>query len=204
VTLHRILALGAAIAGFCAALVGSPQGNHGTSRGAIDVARLAAAVAHEQDHVTALQLAEWIRDGNPGLRVIDLRSAAEYDAFHIPRSERVPLESLAAKRLDPAETIVVISGGGAHAAQAWVFLQALGYRHSYSLRAGIQEWLDDVMNPTLAADAPAAEKAAFSRVSALSRYFGGTPRVGGSTTTTFDAPPRSGGSTVADLRRRGC
>jgi 3-mercaptopyruvate sulfurtransferase SseA len=45
------------------------------------------------------------------------------------------------------DTIVLISDGGAHAAQAWVFLRALGHEHVVFLRGGLGEWLDDVMNP---------------------------------------------------------
>jgi 3-mercaptopyruvate sulfurtransferase SseA len=42
---------------------------------------------------------------------------------------------------------VLVSDGGAHAAQGWVFLRALGIAHVYFLRGGLGEWLDDVMNP---------------------------------------------------------
>jgi hypothetical protein len=48
----------------------------------------------------------------------------------------------------------------------------------YFLRGGVNEWLEDVINPTLRANALAKDSIAFDGVSALSRYFGGTPRVG--------------------------
>ena len=51
-----------------------------------------------------------------------------------------------------------------HAAQAWVFLCALGHRNVWFLRDGLHEWLDDVMSPTIADDAPADAQAAFARV----------------------------------------
>jgi rhodanese-related sulfurtransferase len=174
------------------------QAGRAADQMAVDIDRLATAVAHEEDHVTALELATWIRARKPGLRVIDLRSAAEFDEYHLPRAEPIPLESLTKTRFHPDETIVLISVGGAHAAQAWVFLEALGHRQVYFLRGGLQEWLEDVMNPALAADASPAEAQAFANVAELSRYFGGVPRVG--------VTPRKQEtkSSVVAIRRRGC
>jgi rhodanese-related sulfurtransferase len=157
-------------------------------------------VAREEDHVTALELAVWIRDRKQRLRVIDLRSAAEYDAYHLPRAERIALEALAATRFRPDETIVLISDGGTHAAQAWVFLESLGQRQVYFLRGGLHEWLDEVMSPAIAPNASPAETAAFAKVAELSRYFGGVPRVGDAAHPQVASPP----STAATIRRRGC
>ena len=157
---HRTLAALALLAGVLALFAGSPyRGSHAQ----IDVGRLAAAVAHEEDHVTAVELAQWIKDRKPRLHVIDLRPASEYDDYHIPGAERVELQSIAATSFPAQDTLVLCSGGGAHAAQAWVFLQALGYRNVYFLRGGISEWIEEVMNPAHMTD--------------LSRYFGGTPRI---------------------------
>lgn len=102
----------------------------------LDVQRLAKAVAHEEDHVTTLELAQWIRDRKPGLRLIDVRTSAEFQRSHFPRAENVPIESIAAVDFNPSNTIVLLSEGGAHAAQAWVFLQLRGYRNVFFLRDG--------------------------------------------------------------------
>src|SRR5256714_13982575 len=86
------LAVGIALVlGVAAAFAGTPD----RSRNArLDVASLARAVEHEDDHVTALELAEWIRDRKPGLRVIDIRSSDEFSALHIPTAEQVSLSDL--------------------------------------------------------------------------------------------------------------
>jgi rhodanese-related sulfurtransferase/uncharacterized membrane protein YedE/YeeE len=161
------LTIPAVLLGALALFAGSPY------RARLDVERLARAVARQEDHVTALELAAWIRDRKPGLRVLDLRTPAEFDAGHIPRAERVALESLASTPFRAGETLVLISAGGAHAAQAWVFLQALGNRQVYFLRGGQEEWEDEVMHPRVSSE--------------LTRYFGSVPR--------GDGPParRSGG-----------
>ncbi len=170
--IRRGLATVALMLGLIAPLAGSPyKANHA----AIDVAALARDVAREEDHVTALELAQWIKDRRQGLRVLDVRSQEEYDRYHLPTAERLALDSVATAPFHVDDTLVLYSEGGAHAAQAWVFLRALGYRNVYFLRGGLYEWLEQVMNPTLA-DTTAAVRADFSRAAALSRYFGGVPR----------------------------
>ena len=72
--------------------------------------------------VSALQLATWIRDRKPGLRVIDSRSPAAYDWYHIPGAERGATRSGA---------IDVIAGS-----------------NTFVLRGGMQEWLDMLNSPT--------------------------------------------------------
>jgi rhodanese-related sulfurtransferase len=191
----RGLAILAGILGVAAAFAGSA---HPARRGVIDVNALARTVEHEDDHVTAVELAEWIIDRHAGLRVVDVRSPSEFDAYHVPTAERIPLEELSTSSLRPTETIVLYSEGGAHAAQGWVFLRALGFEHVYFLRGGVLDWLEDVMNPTLAANAPANDSAAFGRASALSRYFGGVPRAG------VEAQKTNAATLVARTRRRGC
>ena len=157
-----------ALAGL-APFVGSP---YAARHAMIDVPSLARTVAREEDHVTALELAQWIKDRRPGLRVVDVRSAEEYATYHVPRAEHLSLDSLVSAPFRRDETIVLYSEGGAHAAQAWVFLRALGYQKVFFLRGGLYEWLDQVMNPTLADTTPAA-RAAFAHAGVLSRYFGG-------------------------------
>ena len=208
------LAALAAAGGLLAALAGSP---YLARHAVVDVERLAAAVAHEDDHVTAIELAQWIRDRKPGLRIIDLRTAAEFDGYHLPHAERVAIDALSSTPFQQTDTLVLISGGGTHAGQAWVLLQALGYRHVYFLRGGLQEWLDDVMNPTIASGATAEALAAFHRVADLSRYFGGVPRIldqpGGQASSSWSPgsreadgaqPSSETAAAVTALRRRGC
>ena len=160
--MHRTLAVVAIVAASLALFAGSPYKERNAR---VDVAALANAIASEEDHVTAVELAQWLRGRKPGLRIVDIRSAAECNGYHLPGEEIIPLESLPNARFAPDETVVLISDGGAHAAQAWVFVRAIGHRNVYFLRGGVQEWLSGVMNPVN----PSREAAA------LSRYFGGEP-----------------------------
>jgi rhodanese-related sulfurtransferase len=161
------------------------------------VKALAAEIEREDDHVTALELAQWIRERKPGLRVLDVRTDSEFAAYHIPSAERVPLAALASLPPTDAETLVLYSEGGAHAAQGWVLLRASGHRNVYFLRGGLLDWMEDVMNPMLPADTSRA------RIAALSRYFGGVPRAGAAPLPPV-GPTATAASAVARMRRRGC
>ena len=182
--------------GVLAAIVRGPQ----QRPAAIDVAALAETVEREGDHVTAIELAEWIKDRRRGLRVLDVRSAPEYAEYHIPTAANMPLRALPTAGLSTTDTIVLYSAEGAHAAQGWVFLQALGHRRVYFLRGGLADWLQDVMNPSLPEHATPAETAAFERAAPLARYFGGVPRKGAVAGEARPGEP----SAIARTRRRGC
>jgi rhodanese-related sulfurtransferase len=185
--------------GALAAIAGSPLRS---SRGQIDVDELAAMVVHEQDHVDAIDLAGWIKDRKAGLRVIDVRAPAEYDEYHVPSAENVPLEQFSRAGLKRDDTVVLYSGGGAHAAQGWVLLRALGLRQVYFLSGGLDEWATDVMAPVLPDDATPDERAAFQTTAEISRYFGGVPTVG--PRVPAEARAGAGALVLTRLKRRGC
>jgi rhodanese-related sulfurtransferase len=186
------------------AVLAAVAGSSRPPRASLNAAALAGEIERESDHVTALELAQWIRDRKPGLRVLDVRSDSEYAAYHIPSAERVPLSALAALHPTEGQTLVLYSEGGAHAAQGWVLLRAAGVDSVYFLRGGLLDWMDDVMNPIVGTDSASA------RTASLSRYFGGTPRAGGDAvnagakTTTTVQLDRDATSAVARIRRRGC
>jgi rhodanese-related sulfurtransferase len=199
---HTALLLVAAWAGLAAAATGS--GSLPETR------RLAAEIAAERDHISAPQLATRIMTGDPALRVFDLRSAAEFEQMHIPTARQASIDTLLRDPLPQDATIVVYSEGGAHAAQAWVFLRLRGYRHVYVLREGLYEWIARVIEPRLAVDASPSERAAFETAAEQSRFFGGVPQAG---VPRADVPVGywtgaqvAGASqqAAARIRRRGC
>ena len=200
----RILGATAAILGGAAPFAGAPRSGS-ASAGAIDVAALARMVAAQQDHVSALDLARWIRSQRPGLRVIDVRSQEEFAAFSIPTAENIPIARIPGARFRDDETIVLYSEGGAHAAQAWVFLKAAGVRNVVFIAGGLGDWFDEVMRPVIPADPPPAQAARFAEIADLSAYFGGSPRRPAAGEAA-NAVPGEGGTEalIANARRRGC
>jgi rhodanese-related sulfurtransferase len=206
---YRILAGAALVLGGLAAFAGSPVA---ATNARVDVATLARTVEREDDHVTAIELARWIRDKRQGLRIVDIRDSVAFRDYHIPGAERIELSDLVATPFKHDETIVLYSDGGAHAAQGWVFLRALGYTQVYFLRGGLYEWLDGVMNPSIPENASDSARNAFKQVSAISRYFGGVPHIGDpvSSQPSIAVPQKKesaesqASAAVARVRGRGC
>lgn len=193
----RYLAIAALALGALAVVVGSPGGRARD----LDIETLAREVETEADHVTAIELARWIRDRKPNLRVVDLRDSIDFDQFHLPLAERIPLSRLVSAPFSQGETVVLYSGGGAHAAQGWVFLRSRGLRQVFFLRGGAAEWLDEVMNPVMPVATGRSGNAELDSIASLSRYFGGVPRQSDSVVQPHSESVKA---TAARVRGRGC
>jgi len=151
-TALRIFAGVALLLGTAAALAGSPYRAAGTNAG-----------------ITALELAAWIRERHPGLRVIDLRTETEFNAYQIPTAEHVLPEAIDRLTATPGETLVVYAPDAAAAKKAAARLRSTGHTQILVLNGGVNAWIDDVLNP--------------ERSSELTRYFGGTARPAGDVRT---------------------
>jgi rhodanese-related sulfurtransferase len=161
----------------------------GYSRGVVgaEADLIAREIAAERDHVEATQLAEWIRDDRPRLRVIDVRDDLSPDDYVIPGAEQVPLAMLHRLAIDPGDQVVLYSDGGAHAAQAWVLLRTQGHRNVAVLHDGLAAWEDDILSPLPPLNDDPADVARWEKAKELSAWFGGMPR----TTRPPDAPAAS-------------
>ena len=195
----RSLGAGALLLGLAAPFAGSP---YLPAQGGIDVDGLARVIAAGEDHVTASELAAWIRDRKANLRVIDVRDADAFAAYSIPTAENIPIDRLAHVSFSKQDTIVLYSEGGAHAGQAWVLLRALGLARVYFIAGGMVDWHEEIMAPELPVDASEEQKRAFEAQADLSRYFGGEPQIGPARGETLAKPAAERTRTVA--RRRGC
>ena len=124
------------------------------------------------DHIEPEDLADRLLRGEPDLMVVDVRSPAEYAAFHIPGATHVPLADLPAA-LEPhknAGSIVLYSNGMTHPAQARDALARLGFQNVYLLTDGLQGFVDRCLKPVSLRDEPlSAEDAA--RVNAWRKVF---------------------------------
>ena len=203
---EKMLAIVAIAGGALAVIAGNPSRD---THGSVNVTELAHIVEHEEDHVTAVELARWIRDNKPRLRILDIRSDSEFTDFHVPSATRVPLGEIARMPLDTTATYVLYSEGGTHAAQGWFLLRARGAQRSYFLRGGLYEWLDEVMNPRVPSSMPQAQR---DSIRALTMWFGGKMEVVDSAATlpsvldgAISAPQASGTrESIRKIRRRAC
>jgi rhodanese-related sulfurtransferase len=175
----------------------------------LDTRELALIVEKEVDHVTPAELAGWIVQGRSDYRLIDLRDEAAYATYHIPTAENVTVAALPEFPFLRTEKIVLYSDGGIHAAQAWMLMQAQGYRAVYTVLGGLDAWKDEVLFPALPAQATVADRARFERAAALAKFFGGEPRAEGGAAAPapvqlpkLAAPAPSGAATPVAPRKK--
>jgi rhodanese-related sulfurtransferase len=195
-TSNGMLAAAALLLGAGAVVAGSPyrsDAERAPAAGAPD-----AWVPAADGHVSALVVAEWLRERRPGLRVLDLRGVDAYEQFHLSRAEPVVPENLSPEAFAVGETVVVYGTDSVEARLAAAALRERGTEQAYYLADGVGEWLA-LLNATLSPDAPPEVRAAWKRTAELSRYFGGLPRIGAGA-----AEPRSTAEVLRRTVRRGC
>jgi uncharacterized protein len=149
-----------------------------------------------EERVSAIELASWIKDRRPDLRILDVRSASDFDEYHIPTADRTTIDGLSDLRIPPDSTIAIYSETADRSVRLCKLLRERGYRHVYYVPGGAADWLDQVMNPTLPKGASPEARAAFAKTREISLYFGGVPRV--------DAAPGDAHVSAQQVRRRGC
>jgi rhodanese-related sulfurtransferase len=194
---RKPLAYAALALGALALAAGEPR-----ATGFAELEALARAL-EEDAAVNALDLADWLRARRQDLRVIDVRDAASYAAFHLPGAEHVPPAALSAFRSTAGETVVVYHDDDARAGAARLLLRAARNDRVLVLRGGTAAWLHEVLDPVLSADAGPADSLTYRRAVELSRYFGGVPGEAAGITAPVSAA-RDAAATLGRLRRRGC
>lgn len=105
------------------------------------------------DHITPAQLSDLLTT-SPGMVVlVDLRPRDEFEAWHLPGSYNLDLPTLLGPKgkavLDAAEgkTLVLVSNGMVHPAQAWVGLTQRGYTNARALEGGLTDFKLEVLTP---------------------------------------------------------
>lgn len=173
--MNKKLALVALALGLLALFLGNPYRG---SQMNIDAKELALIVGKEVDHVKAEDLADWIIQGKVDFRIIDTRSEKEYNEYHIPEAENIPVAELDKADLLKNEKIILYSEGGIHSAQAWMILKAKGYKGVYILFGGLDEWNEKVLFPKIPENPTPEQLASFEKMKEVSKFFGGTPQTG--------------------------
>lgn len=186
---RRPIHLGLAVAALVFAALAAVSG---------DAASPAAAPVGAE--VTALELARWIREGKPSLRVVDLRTAEAFQSFAIPGAERMAVDDLSRTRWERDANVVVYADSAPAARDALEVLRRAGVQNVYALRGGLAEWVSTIAAPVLPANPSPDQEASSREISEMSRWFGGVPRVGERASTAGDSLR----ATVARVRRRGC
>jgi len=91
--------------------------------------------------VSSLELEAMMGDGQP-LVILDVRTAGEYQARHIPGSVNIPVAELAARlgELDAHLRTVCVCTRGVRSVQGSQVLLDSGFTRVYNLEDGLQTW----------------------------------------------------------------
>ncbi|MCK5806923.1 MAG: rhodanese-like domain-containing protein [Mycoplasmataceae bacterium] len=77
------------------------------------------------------QTAKWVFENREDINILDVRSPAEFQEFHIPGANNIPLGGLifnADSLLDKEKEYHVICASGARSYQAYMELESKGYK----------------------------------------------------------------------------
>lgn len=133
---------------------------------------LLARVEAGLDHINPTELADRMAKGEQGLLVVDVRTAKEFQGFHLRGAVNVPISDLS-KTLRPYKNkgiIVLYSNGMTHPAQAADALYRLGYENVYILTDGLKGFIETCLKPVSLRSEPIPEDMA-ERINAWRSFF---------------------------------
>ena len=100
---------------------------------------------NEKKQITLAELKKLLASNNPGLKIIDIRSAEEYNKLHIPMAKNIPVELLidASAFFKKDDLLICVCNKGHERSQnAAALLFSKGFEHSFYLEGGTIAWFD--------------------------------------------------------------
>jgi rhodanese-related sulfurtransferase len=97
-------------------------------------------------------VADMLVQKDPSLRLIDVRTPEEFDAYHMEGAINIPLSSLLSDEFtdilnQEAYMNVLYSNGSVYANQAWMITRQLGYENNFVLEGGLNYWFGNILSP---------------------------------------------------------
>ena len=95
--------------------------------------------------ITRARLAEF-NNRNAAVKLVDIRSAAEYDKLHVPDAINIPVEELETKQQSFSKDDVIVcicNHGKERSQQAAELLYNSGFKNTYYLTGGTALWFDE-------------------------------------------------------------
>ncbi len=125
------------------------------------------------------ELAQWLVEQDPSIRLIDVRNPSDYEAYHLPEAINIPLDVILTEQFEAyfdqdIKMNILYSNGTVAAQQAWMILRQLGYENNYVLQGGLNYWTETIMNPQAPSNlSPNEEIARYSFRKGASQALGG-------------------------------
>lgn len=97
-------------------------------------------------------VADMLVQKDPSLRLIDVRTPEEFDAYHMDGAINIPLSSLLSDKYtnilnQNTYMNVFYSNGSVYANQAWMLTRQLGYENNFVLEGGLNYWFGNILSP---------------------------------------------------------
>ena len=98
------------------------------------------------------EIADMLIQKDPSLQLIDLRSAEEYQKFHLPGAYHIPMSELLNEDFryvidQDLRLNVFYSNSSVKSNEAYIITRQLGYQNNYVLEGGLNYWAAVIMNP---------------------------------------------------------
>jgi len=110
-------------------------------------------------------VADMLVQKDPSLQLIDVRSASEFEQFHLPGAINIPVDNILAEENSgwfdqDAKMNVLYANGTTTASEAWMLLRQNGYKSLYVMQGGLNHWAETIMNPAQPSSAAADDELA--------------------------------------------
>jgi len=167
-----------------------------------DAHKILAEMKDGSHIVSTDAVADMLVQKDPSLQLIDVRSQAEFDQFHLPGAINVTLDNIlsednAAYFDQDLKMNVLYANGTTSASEAWMLLRQNGYKNLYVMQGGMNYWAETIMNPAQpAATAPDDELARYDFRKAAGGVLGGgtlAPTASAATPSSAPAPKAAAG-----------
>jgi rhodanese-related sulfurtransferase len=112
--------------------------------------KLLSEILNPEVSLTADQVAKLIVNEDSTTRLIDLRSPEDFRKLNIPGSVNIPYNDFISSDLyiymtDKNVKYIFYSNSDFYSNYAMVFAKGLGYKNSYVMKGGLNEWFNTVM-----------------------------------------------------------
>jgi len=130
-------------------------------------------------------VAKKIIAGDLYMQLIDVRTAEEYNHFHLKGAINIPIDSILNKDKDgklayeyilnqDIKVNVLYSNGTIYSNQSWLLLRRLNFKNNYVMKGGLNKWIETIIKPMRPASVATQDEInRYNYRRAASMYFGG-------------------------------
>jgi rhodanese-related sulfurtransferase len=140
---------------------------------------LLAAIDDHSRFLTTDDITDRLVKKDPALMLIDVRPAAQFNAFSIPGAINIPVDSLlsasAQEMLNQkAMDKVLYSNSDVTSDQAWIVCKRTGLQRIYIMQGGVNKWFNTIVKAEMPAEtAPVQDMEQYQfRIAARQHFFG--------------------------------